>query len=89
MPIGGPGAETELAQGLCQLKEACQRGGRLFDSLELAVIGLGTEEETARNLLEAGFHHLIFSLPPANRRESALVMLDSYADLVRRLEQGL
>jgi hypothetical protein len=58
--------------------------GRPFESLELAVIGLGAEEATARNLLEAGFKHLVFNLPPLDP-ESALAILDSYTDLVRRL----
>ena len=42
------------------------------------------DKELAGNLLQAGFQHLIFSLPPLDAR-SALVTLDSCADFVRRL----
>jgi probable F420-dependent oxidoreductase len=84
LPLGGPGAEPELAEGLEQLRQACQHRGRPFETLELAVIGLGAEEATARNLLEAGFQHLVFNLPPLDP-ESTLMVLDSYTDLARSM----
>ncbi len=84
LPLGGPGAQAELAAGLHHLKEACQRAGRCFEALELVVIGLGLDKGLCSDLLETGFKHLVFSLPPLDH-ESTQVTLDSYADFVRGL----
>jgi len=84
MPLAGSGSDQELAQGLRQLSDACKRGGRPFNSLELAVIGLGADAYAAAKLLQAGFEHLVFVLPPVDR-ESALRILDSYVNLLRTL----
>jgi hypothetical protein len=64
MPLGGPGVEMQLAEGVKELRILCECAGRRFESLELAVIGLGPERDTAQRLLESGFTHLIFTLPP-------------------------
>jgi probable F420-dependent oxidoreductase len=84
LPLGSPGIEGKLTEGLRQLKEACQRASRSFESMELAVIGLGMEHKLCINLLKAGFQHLVFSLPPLPAR-SALAALDSYADFAKGL----
>lgn len=84
LPLGSAGAEAELASGLRQLRAACQSSGRRFESLEIAVIGLSLDKQLAVNLLEAGFQHLVFSLPPLDLH-CALLTLDSYAKFVRSL----
>jgi probable F420-dependent oxidoreductase len=84
LPLGSAGAEDALARGLQQLREVCQDSGRRFESLEIAVIGLSIEKKLAANLLEAGFQHLVFSLPPLETRD-ALLTLDSYAQFVTNL----
>ena len=63
MPIGRPGEQNDLAESLKDLRVLCERVGRSFDSLELAVIGLPPSEDFAKRLLGIGFQHLIFSLP--------------------------
>ena len=62
MPIGRPGEQNDLAEGLGKLRALCERVGRRFDSLELAVIRLPPSEDLAKRLLRMGFKHLIFSL---------------------------
>jgi probable F420-dependent oxidoreductase len=84
MPLGSAGALAELARGLGQLRELCASRGRRFESLEVAAIGLDIEKQLALDLLAAGFHHLVFSLPPLDFK-SALLSLDSYAGFVRSL----
>ncbi len=84
LPLGASGSEHELAAGLHQLRQVCEKRDRPFESLELAVIGLDPNNELCRNLLEAGFQHLVFTLPALDHH-SALVTLDSYVDFVRSL----
>ena len=84
MPLGGPGTETKLDEGVRELRALCVGAGRRFESLELAVIGLGAEEDTAQRLVASGFHHLIFTLPPAGA-DQVLPILDTYAGLARKL----
>ena len=84
MPLGGPGMEMQLAEGVKELRTLCEDAGRRFESLELAVIGLGPERDTAQRLLESGFTHLIFTLPPAGA-DSVLPLLDDYANLAKQL----
>ena len=84
MPLGSDRAQSALIEVLARLREACQRVGRPFDALELAVIGLDAEKEFCVNLLEAGFRHLIFSLAPLPAH-AALVTLDSFAEFVSSL----
>jgi hypothetical protein len=55
MPIGRPGEQNDLAEGLAKLHALCERVGRCFDSLELAVIGLSPSEDLAKRLLRIGF----------------------------------
>ena len=45
-----------------QRRALCERAGRSFDSLELAVIGLPPSEDFAKRLLKIGLRHLIFGL---------------------------
>jgi len=69
------------AWGNCAL---CERVGRRFDSLELAVIGLPPSEDLAKRLLGIGFKHLIFSLPSGNSKQT-LDDLDARAELAVKL----
>jgi probable F420-dependent oxidoreductase len=84
MPLGGPGTETKLDEGVRELRALCVRAGRQFESLELAVIGLGPEEDTAQRLVASGFQHLIFTLPPVGA-DQVLPILDNYVNLARKL----
>jgi len=84
MPIGRPGEQNDLAEGLGTLRALCERVGRRFDSLELAVIGLPPSEDLARRLLRIGFRHLIFSLPSGNAKQT-MDDLDTLAELAGKL----
>jgi len=84
MPLGGPGTETTLGEGVRELRTLCVRAGRRFESLELAVIGLGPQEDTAQRLVASGFQHIIFTLPPAGA-DQTLPILDTYANLAHKL----
>jgi probable F420-dependent oxidoreductase len=84
MPIGGPGEQNDLVEGLEKLRAACDRAGRSFESLELAVIGLPPLGDLARRLLEIGFKHLIFSLPSGDAKRT-LDDLDARAKLAGKL----
>jgi hypothetical protein len=84
MPIGRPGEQNDLAEGLAKLRALCERVGRRFDSLELAVIGLPPSEDLAERLLGIGLNILIFSLPSGNSRQT-LDDLDARAALAVKL----
>lgn len=82
MPINRP--NDRFAEGLKALREAANRAGRRWESLHLAVFGVGPSEPRARQLIELGFQHLIFALPTAPA-DTVLPALDRYADLARKL----
>jgi hypothetical protein len=84
MPIGRPGEQNDLAEGLANLRALCDASRTAFDSLELAVIGLPPSEDLAERLLGIGFKHLIFSLPSGNS-EQTLDDLDARAALAVKL----
>ena len=84
MPIGRPGEQNDLAEGLQKLRVLCERTGRSFDSIELAVIGLPPSEELAKRLLTIGFKHLIFSLPSGSLKQT-MDDLDARAELAGKL----
>ena len=84
MPIGTPGKERDLANGVNELRLRCENVGRSIDSLDLAAIGLPAERDAALRHMEIGFKHLIFSLPAADR-ETSLRALDGYAAIVSSL----
>jgi probable F420-dependent oxidoreductase len=84
MPIASTGAEHELADGLEMLRARWESAGRSPGSLEQAVIGMPPEEETARRLMDAGFTHLIFSIPPGDA-EQMLHTLDICACLASKI----
>ena len=82
-PLAGR-AQDDLAEGLGKLRAACERVGRSFDSLELAVIGLPPSEDLAERLLRIGFKHLIFSLPVGDAQQTT-DDLDVRAELAAKL----
>jgi probable F420-dependent oxidoreductase len=84
MPIGTPGKEQDLANGINELRLRCENVGRSIDSLDLATIGLPAERDVALRHLEIGFKHLIFSLPSADR-DVSIRALDRYAAIVSSL----
>jgi probable F420-dependent oxidoreductase len=84
MPIGRPGDQSDLAEGLGKLRALCDRVGRRFDSLELAVIGLPPLEDLTQRLLGIGFKHLIFSLPVGDAKQT-INELDVRAELAAKL----
>jgi probable F420-dependent oxidoreductase len=84
MPIGRPGEQDDLVEGLAKLRALCERVGRCFDALELAVIGLPPSEDLAMRLLKIGFKHLIFSLPVGDAKQT-IDDLDTRAELARKL----
>jgi hypothetical protein len=84
MSIGRPGEQNDLAEGLGKLRALCERFGRCFDSLELAVIGLPPSKDLAKRLLRIGFKHLIFSLPSGNAKQT-MDDLDARAELAGKL----
>lgn len=88
MPIGIPGKEQDLANGVNQLRLRCEAVGRSFDSLELAVVGLPAEREVALRHMEIGFKHLIFSLP-ATDRDVSIRALDRCAAVVHSLRASI
>jgi hypothetical protein len=52
--------------------------------MEVAVIGLGSDLGAAKRLVDGGFKHLIFSLPPT-ATDRILAALDVYANLAGKL----
>jgi probable F420-dependent oxidoreductase len=81
MPIALMGGVPEGTQ---QLREACERAGRDFDSLHNAVFAAPPEEAACQELVGLGFRDIAFPLPPADR-EKVLPLLDRYAELARKL----
>jgi probable F420-dependent oxidoreductase len=82
MPINGK--PEKLAEGLKALREAANRAGRKFESLQLVLFAAPGKEEPARKMIEMGFSHLIFGLPPA-KADKVLSLLDQYAALAEKL----
>ena len=88
MPIGRPGEQNDLAEGLGKLRALCERFGRCFDSLELAVIGLPPSKDLAKRLLRIGFKHLILAsrLATLNRQWMTSTPARSLQESLARLE---
>ncbi|MGH7932227.1 MAG: TIGR03619 family F420-dependent LLM class oxidoreductase, partial [Candidatus Binataceae bacterium] len=82
LPINRKG--NELANGVKALREAADRAGRRFDSMQLGVFGVPPREDVAKQLVDWGFSQLIFGLPPA-KADKVLPMLDTYGQIARKL----
>jgi len=74
----------QVAAGVKALREAADRAGRKFDSLTLGLFAAPGKEDAARGVMELGFSHLIFPLPPA-KADKILPMLDQYGALAEKL----
>jgi probable F420-dependent oxidoreductase len=74
----------EVAAGVKALREAADRAGRKFESLTLGLFAAPGKEDAARRVLDLGFTHLIFPLPPA-KSDKVLPLLDQYAALAEKL----
>lgn len=81
MPIALMGG---IEEGVKQLRGACERAGRDFDSLHNAVFAAPPDEVACTALVEQGFQDLAFALPSKGADE-ILPLLDRYAELARKL----
>jgi probable F420-dependent oxidoreductase len=82
IPINRKG--DQLKTGVQQLREEAKRAGRRFEDLQLGVFGVPPKADFAKQLLDWGFSHLIFGLPPA-KADKVLPMLDSYSEIAAKL----
>jgi hypothetical protein len=74
----------QLKSGVQQLREEAARAGRRFEDLKLGVFGVPPKQDLAKQLLDWGFSHLIFGLPPA-KADKVLPMLDGYSEIASKL----
>ena len=82
MPLTRRGDQLKL--GVEQLRETAKRAGRRFENLKLGVFGVPPKADLAQQLLDWGFSHVIFGLPPA-KAERVLPMLDTYAEMAGKI----
>lgn len=80
IPVGGRAGGGTIDG----LREACERRGRNFDDLTLALFYPPMDESECRARIETGYGHLIFGLPSSDRDE-VLPALDDIAALAVRL----
>jgi probable F420-dependent oxidoreductase len=73
-----------LKQGLQELKETVQRKGRCFEDMELVLFGASPREDSAKKLIDWGFSHIVFLLPPA-KADTVLPLLDQQAKVADSL----
>ena len=76
----------QLAEGVKALREAANRVGRRFETLQLGLFAAPGKEDAARRVMEMGFTHLIFPLPPA-KADKVMPLLDAYAALSEKLRR--
>lgn len=79
MPIGGPGSGN-----LARLKTACEKAGRNYEDITLALFGAPTNQEQLEGRIEQGFTELIFNLPQTDP-DNVLKELDKIAELVAKV----
>jgi probable F420-dependent oxidoreductase len=82
IPINRKG--DQLKSGVQQLREEARRAGRRFEDLQLGVFGVPPKADLAKQLIDWGFSHLIFGLPPA-KADKVLPMLDGYSEIAAKL----
>jgi probable F420-dependent oxidoreductase len=82
IPINRKG--DQLKSGVQQLREEAKRAGRRFEDLQLGVFGVPPKADLAKQLIDWGFSHLIFGLPPA-KADKVLPMLDGYSEIAAKL----
>ena len=76
----------QLAEGVKALREAAHRAGRRFETIQLGLFAAPGKEDAARRVMEMGFTHLIFPLPPA-KADTVMPLLDGYAALSEKLRK--
>ncbi len=76
----------QLAEGVKELREAANRAGRRFETIQLGLFAAPGKEDAARRVMEMGFTHLIFPLPPA-KADKVMPLLDAYATLSEKLRK--
>jgi probable F420-dependent oxidoreductase len=84
MPINSK--PEQLAEGVKALREAANRAGRRFETIQLGLFAAPGKEDAARRVMEMGFTHLIFPLPPA-KADKVMPLLDAYAALSDKLRK--
>ena len=81
MPISIRGGFEE---GLTRLRTECENVGEDFERFDKAVFAAPTNLDASRNLLYAGFTHLVYTLP-SEPDDKIMPMLDKYAELANKL----
>jgi len=82
IPINRKG--DQLKNGVQQLRDEAKRAGRRFEDMQLGVFGVPPKADLAKQLIDWGFSHLIFGLPPA-KADKVLPMLDGYSEIAAKL----
>ena len=80
LPIGGRAGGATIAQ----VREACEKRGRSFDDITLALFFPPMDEADAREQIDLGYSELIFGLP-SETAEKVLPALDDIAALADKL----
>jgi alkanesulfonate monooxygenase SsuD/methylene tetrahydromethanopterin reductase-like flavin-dependent oxidoreductase (luciferase family) len=80
MPVNG----RYEGDPVTDLRSACERRGRAFDDVAMALFDAPVDAGRARGCIERGYTDLIFVLPPA-KRDIVLPRLDAIAELAARL----
>jgi probable F420-dependent oxidoreductase len=81
MPIGLRGG---LDEGLLELRKACERAGRDYDTIDRAIFAATPTEDSCRANADNGFTDQMFALP-SEPAEKLLPRLDRLAELANKL----
>jgi len=73
-----------LSRRLEMLREAADRAGRKFETIQLAIAVFSPKEDTCRRLIDLGFGHLVLA-QPSEPREAALKRLDAAASVAAKV----
>jgi probable F420-dependent oxidoreductase len=73
-----------LSRRLQMLREAANRAGREFDSIQLGIALFGAKEDTCKQMIALGFSHLVLSLP-SQPRDQALKRLDHLTSVAAKV----
>jgi probable F420-dependent oxidoreductase len=78
-PVEAPAGALEKRLGM--LREAADRAGRKFATIELAIALFTRNEDACKQMIELGFNHVVLALP-SEPRDKALKTLDAAAAIV-------
>jgi probable F420-dependent oxidoreductase len=73
-----------LSRRLQMLREAADRAGRKFETIELAIALFGGKEDTCKRMADLGFTHLVLA-QPSEARDAALKRLDAAASVAAKV----